>query len=402
MIFFYVLIEILVFPFFLIYSFLNKKIRSTFFYRASFFLPENENTILFHAVSVGEFIAAKRLIKILSEKYGNIIVSTITKTAREVVLMQGLKHCFFPFDFPFMVEKFLKKLKPKLIVILETEIWPYFIFTSKRKKIPVILINGRISKKSFKRYKFFSFFFKEFFKKIDLILAQTEEDAKRFKEIGAKNVEVYGNLKFDFEIKEIEEKLKDFYEGFINGREGIVAGSTVRGEEEIILSKFKELLEEKKGIFLILAPRHPERAKEVEEIIRKNNLNFIKRTDFPVLKDADVLLVDVVGELSFLYRYGKIAFVGGSLVDKGGHNILEPAFFKVPIVIGPYYDNFKEIVEQFIKKEAIIILSLENFSFKKIFFKDLKEMGERGYQIIKENEGIVEKTLKRLEEFLNL
>lgn len=400
MLFLYIFLEILLFPLIFIYILFNKKTKSSILYRLGFSLPKEKETILIHTVSVGEFQAAKRLIKKLIENFKNIYVSTVTLTGKEVVLKESLKHIFFPFDYPFIVEKFLNSLKPKIAIIFETELWPYFIYKCHKRKIPIVIVNGRISDKSYKKYKMFSFFFRSFFKKIDLIFAQSAEDGKRFEKLGAKNVLVKGNLKFDFQIKELDLQVKDFYNKFTEGRIGWVAGSTLKGEEEIILNEHKKILKKHPNSFLILTPRHPERSKEVEEIILKSGLSYIKRSQFPKVLKAVVLLVDCVGELAFLYSYAKIAYVGGSLVPKGGHNILEPAFFKVPIIIGPYYSNFKEIVNTFLEKNGLIILNPNDFDLSEFFEKDLSEIGLNGYKVLKENAGSIDEIYNTLKEYI--
>lgn len=400
MVYFYIFIEILLFPIALIYILFNKKTRNTFFYRLGFFLPKSKNSILFHTVSVGEFLASKKIVKDFTSNYDDIFVSTVTLTGMELVKKENLNHIFFPFDFPFVIEKFLNSLNPKVVFIFETEIWPYFIYKCFKRNIPVIIVNGRISDKSFNLYKFFSFFFKCFFKKIELVIAKSAEDAERFKVLGAKNIKVLGNLKFAFDIKTLRDKIKDFYDNFVEGRIGWVAGSTVKGEEEIVLKAHKEVLKNYPDSFLILAPRHPERSKEVEDLIKIFNLSYIKRSGFPKVEKAEVLLVDCIGELAFLYSYGKIAFVGGSLVPKGGHNILEPAYFKKPIIIGSYYNNFKEIVEEFKKKNALLILDKEVFSIVDLIEKDLSVIGERAYSILMENRGKFEEIFKVLKDYI--
>lgn len=396
----YIFLEILLFPFVLIYVLLGRKTRKSFLLRLGFFLPRQRETILFHTVSVGEFLAARNLIKKIMEENKNIYISTVTLTGREMVLKEKLPHIFFPFDFPFIVERFLNSLNPKVVFIFETEIWPYFIFKCLRKKIPLLIINGRISDKSFKNYKKLKFFFKNFFEKIELVLAQSKEDAERFEFLGAKKVKVCGNLKFDIKIKEIPEEIKKFYDKFVEGREGWVAGSTLKGEEEIVLKAHKEILKRNPDFFLILAPRHPERAPEVEKIISDSGLSYIKRSQFPSDKKTEVLLVDTIGELAFLYSYGKIAFVGGSLVEKGGHNILEPAYFKVPIVIGPHFNNFKEIVNVFLKEGALIIMKKEEFSILKLLERDLKEIGEKGFEVLNKNRGSLDEVYLTLKSYI--
>lgn len=400
MIFFYIFLEFLLLPFILIYILFNKKTRKSFFLRMGFSLPEERDSILFHTVSVGEFLAAKSLIKKMMENDKKFYISTVTLTGKEMVLKEKLPHIFFPFDFPLIVENFLNSLKPRVVFIFETEIWPYFILKCSKKNIPVIIINGRISDKSFKKYKKLRFFFKKFFEKIELVLAQSIEDGERFKYLGSKNVKICGNLKFDIKIKEIPGEIKKFYDKFADGRSGWVAGSTLRGEEEIILRAHKEILNKYPQFFLILAPRHPERTQEVEKIISSSGLSYIKRSNFPEVKKTDVLLVDTIGELGFLYSYGKIAFVGGSLVEKGGHNILEPAYFKVPIIIGPNYSNFKEIVNIFLKEGALIIQNKENFSILSLLDMDLRETGEKGFEVLEKNKGSLEDVYKILKEYL--
>ncbi len=397
----YICLEIFLFPFIVIYIFLNKKNRVSFFKRLGFGLPRSSKSLLVHTVSVGEFLGGKKLIEYLKENYKEeIFVSTVTLTGRELVIKENFKHLFFPFDFPICVEKFLNSLNPKVILIFETEIWPYFLYKCSKKNIPVIILNGRISDKSFKRYKYLKFFFKNFLDKINMILAQSKEDFEKFKFLGAKNVKIVGNLKFDFSIKEIDGEVKKIYDFFTEGRIGWVAGSTVKGEEEPILNFHREFLKENPKGFLILAPRHPERSKEVEELILKEGFKYFKRSDFPLKEKGEILLIDKIGELAFLYSYGNFAFVGGSLVEKGGHNILEPAYFKKPIIIGNSYFNFKEIVDFFKKNGGILILKKEEFNYNNLKKYDLKSIGERAYEVLMENRGVFERTLSFLKKYL--
>lgn len=318
-------------------------------------------TILVHAVSVGETNAALPLLKGIRTRFPGkqIVISNVTETGRSVALKSGAADLciYFPFDYPFAVRSVLETIRPELVVIMETEIWPNFIKEARRMGIPVLLANGRISDRSFSRYLRFSWFFRPVLRHLSALCMQTPVDASRIAAIGASEpaVHVAGNLKYDVpvtmptseEAAAVREKFRIPRECFV-----FVAASTHEGEEGEVLGAYRELVRRAPASFLILAPRHPERAPGVAELIRKEGFAFRLRSTLDgetTIPAGDVLLLDTVGELAGLYRAADLVFVGGSLVPTGGHNPLEPAACMVPVLFGPHMENFREVAGLFIK-----------------------------------------------------
>jgi 3-deoxy-D-manno-octulosonic-acid transferase len=294
-----------------------------------------------------------------------LLVSSVTLTGRETsvktlsdVADEGF---FFPFDLPGLCGRFLDRVRPDIVVIVETEIWPNFIAACATRGIPVVIVNGRLSKRSFGGYMRFRWFFAPILRTLRTISAQTAEDAERFVALGAPReiVTVGGNLKFDVSPPEsgasplsallLREKTA--------GAAWIVAGSTHDGEEAQLLRAFLSARERNPSIRLLLAPRHPERFDAVEALVRREGVSMTRRTAIPEgagdLPET-VLLLDTVGELSGAYAAADLAFVGGSLVPKGGHNVLEPAWHGVPTIVGPHMENFREIADAFLAGDALI------------------------------------------------
>jgi 3-deoxy-D-manno-octulosonic-acid transferase len=322
---------------------------------------EGGGTILVHAVSVGETMAALPLLRGLRSRFPEkrLIISNVTETGRSVALGSALADLciYFPFDYPFAVSAVLEKTRPELVVIMETEIWPNFISCARRMGIPVMLANGRISDRSLKRYLRFSWFFRPVLHNLSALCMQTREDATRIEAIGAapRAVHVTGNLKYDIPVSLADpEKVRRLKAEFRIPPEAFVftAASTHEGEEGEVIAAYRALLEGGGANFLILAPRHPERAAAVAELLKKRGIPFQYRSR---LKDAEqtlpaggALLLDSVGELARLYMASDLVFVGGSLVPTGGHNPLEPAAFGVPVLFGPHMENFREIAALFL------------------------------------------------------
>ncbi len=309
-----------------------------------------------HAVSVGEVMAAVSLIRHLSERYvkHQIILSTVTETGQAVARQQlpdldGL--FYFPFDLPIIVKKVVADLRPSLFIFLETEIWPNLLRELKRHKIPSVLVNGRISEKSFKRYRFIRPLLREALAQVNLFLMQTHKDVERLVALGAPPDRVIktGNLKFDlFKVSSGPTKISDL--SFLNGEPVIVAGSTHEGEEAKVLAVYQQLLRSYPRLKLILAPRHPHRLEQVEGLLEASHLtsgiSWARRTRLDSRSGpVQVILLDTMGELKDIYQAATLVFVGGSLVPVGGHNLLEPAACGKPVLFGPYMDNFKEIAE---------------------------------------------------------
>ncbi|MGE5284913.1 MAG: 3-deoxy-D-manno-octulosonic acid transferase [Actinomycetota bacterium] len=320
-----------------------------------------------HAVSVGETLAAVPLLRLLRRRIppARLLVSSVTLTGRETAVksLSGIvdEGFFFPFDLPGLCGRFLDRVRPNVVVIVETEIWPNFIAACARRGIPVVIVNGRLSKRSFAGYMRFRWFFAPILRTLRTISAQTAEDAERFVALGAPRevVTVGGNLKFDVSPPEtgasplsgllLREKAA--------GAAWIVAGSTHDGEEAQLLRAFLNARKVNPSLRLLLAPRHPERFDAVEALVRREDVSMARRTAIPEGAEAlpdTVLLLDTVGELSGAYAAADLAFVGGSLVPKGGHNVLEPSWHGVPTIVGPHMENFREIAEVFLAGDALI------------------------------------------------
>lgn len=302
-----------------------------------------DKVIMFHGVSVGEVIALENLIKKTKETFPayKIVVTTGTKTGQEIAKKKFENTAdfitYFPFDITVCVESFLRKIKPAVVLMAETELWPTFAAYCKKKNIPLFVINGRISDSTFKTYRLLKGFFKELFKNYTAILTQSQQDKQKFIQIGAPKdkTEVMKNLKFD--VKRID---ADFNMG--NGRI-IIAGSTHKGEDEIILNSFKKLKNDFPDIKLLLAPRHLTRVNEVKKLVEETNLTYGMRSNNDNFENNEIIILDTLGELSKIYQISDFAFIGGSFNKTGGHNPLEAIVYNKPVISGPSIHNFKDI-----------------------------------------------------------
>ncbi len=315
---------------------------------------EGEKRIWIHAVSVGETLASLPLIRRLKEisPEMKIYFSTITVTGMEVAnarVADMVDEIFYlPFDFMPLMERTLKNVSPDVLVIMETEIWPNLIWLARKRGVRIIVANGRFSVSSFPRYRRARFFFSKVLGNVDCFMMQSREDAKRAVAIGAPpdRLEVTGNIKFDFvPPSEVPEEISEFIERKKSGRKVLVCASTHEGEESVLLDLILDLREK---IFIVMAPRHPERFDAVAGLIDEAGIKWIRRTRLGEIGDeekVDLLLLDTIGELSGLYGTADFVFVGGTLVPVGGHNVLEPAYFGKPVLVGPHLDNVKEVVE---------------------------------------------------------
>ena len=317
----------------------------------------NRPVIWLHAVSVGEAIAARPLLKALRKQYPGhaILISNTTETGRGIssTFPEPDLCIYFPFDFLPAVRLTLQRIKPELIIIMETEIWPNFTREATRLGIPVILANGRISDRSFSRYLKFRWFFCHALQQFSSLCMQTETDCERIIAIGAprERTTATGNLKYDIPFHPVQDEEKGrLRKNYIipDNLTVITAGSTHPGEEELVLAAYLELLTTNEDLFLVLVPRHPERANEVAALLERMNLSYRRRTtiaaaDVEMLNAGQVLLIDTIGEMMALYALADLAFVGGSLVPTGGHNLLEPASLGIPFIFGPNMTNFREI-----------------------------------------------------------
>ena len=301
--------------------------------------------IMYHGVSVGEVIALENLIKKTKETFPDykIVVTTGTKTGQEIAHKKYDNIAdfitYFPFDITICVELFLKKINPTVVLIAETELWPTFASYCKMKNIPLFVINGRISDSTFKSYKFLKGFFKELFKNYTEILTQSEEDRQKFIEIGApaEKTQVMKNLKFD--VKRIDSDI-EIGKG---ANRIIIAGSTHKGEDEIILEAFTKLKQQFSDIKLLLAPRHLTRVNNVKDLTEKTGLKYGFRSKNDTFTDNDIIILDTLGELSRMYQICDFAFIGGSFNKTGGHNPLEAVVYDKPVISGPSIHNFRDI-----------------------------------------------------------
>jgi 3-deoxy-D-manno-octulosonic-acid transferase len=321
-----------------------------------------------HAVSVGEVLAARPVITGLRQRYPDLrlFLSTTTlsgqQLARSVSDVDGV--FYFPFDFTLIVRRTLNLVKPRLFVMIETEIWPNLLRECRRRGVRTALVNGRLSPRSYQRYRLARPFIKGVLSDIDRLCVQTEDMARRFTLLGADpaRITVTGSLKFDsLDVSTLpgrgRERVLRFFR-IAPGRPVLIAGSTSRGEEDAVIRAFNRLRMTTAGgnALLILAARHPERFSEVERLCRQEGLSTVRRSDLPIDNEpkVDAVILDTIGELAQLYQIATAVFVGGSLIPAGGHNILEPAVHGRPIVFGPHMDNFAEIARVFLAQGAAI------------------------------------------------
>jgi 3-deoxy-D-manno-octulosonic-acid transferase len=329
---------------------------------------DGDDSIWIHAVSVGEALTARALIADLKVRYPvlKIFLSTTTLTGQQIArtrLQDVDAVFFFPFDLPPFVNRTLRLVRPRLFIMMETEIWPNLLRACRRRNIKTMLVNGRISSRSYPRYRLARRFFRIVLADVDRFCMQSDESARRIIDIGADpgKVIVTGSLKFDsLESPAVAAgrgagRVLRFFR-IPPSRLVFMAASTLKGEERAALSAFAAIRRAHPNALFIIAPRKTERFGEAETLCREEGLRVIRRTALPVDSEprADVVVLDTIGELAHLFQVATIVFVGGSLVDHGGHNILEPAVHGKPIVFGPYMQNFKEIAEEFLRSQAAI------------------------------------------------
>lgn len=299
--------------------------------------------IMYHGVSVGEVIALGNLIKKTKEAFPDykIVVTTGTKTGQETAHKKYGDIAdfitYFPFDIPTCVNRFLNRISPSVVLIAETEIWPVFAYCCKKRNIPLYTINGRISDSTYNLYKFLKLFFRQILKNYSGILTQSQEDMDKLVAIGApeKITKVMKNLKFD--VKKSEELTKH------GNYRIIIAGSTHKGEDEIVLEAFSALKKEFPDIKLIIAPRHLQRVPQIVELIKKTGLSFSKRSMNADFNSNEIIILDTIGELGKTYSLCDFAFIGGSFNKTGGHNPLEAVVYSKPVISGPSIHNFRDI-----------------------------------------------------------
>jgi len=325
---------------------------------------EVKNSIWIQVVSVGEANLIGNLIKRLKESQDlPIVISTTTLTGNRIVKKRYshlAKIIFFPFDLSFILERVIRVIKPKIFIAVETEIWPNLFYRLKKKKIPIVIINGRISDKAFKHYRLIRPFMKGVFEKCDYIGVQNSLYEERFIFLGAdpNKTVVSGNMKFDSilidqdNLRQKQEKYRSILKR--DGNKLLVIASTHEPEEEIVIDIYKDIFKSPGGVTLLIVPRHPERAPQIEKAVRLASFNPVRmsKAEENLVDTRNVFIADTVGELMYFYSIADICFVGGSLSKNGGHNILEPIYFLKPTVFGPNMDNFLDIEEIVLEKGA--------------------------------------------------
>ncbi|WP_202369968.1 lipid IV(A) 3-deoxy-D-manno-octulosonic acid transferase [Pseudomonas sp. MWU318] len=366
-----------------------------------------------HAVSVGESIAAAPMIRALLQRYPQlpITVTCMTPTGSERIqaLFAGeprIQHCYLPYDLPCAAARFLDRAQPKLAVIMETELWPNHIHQCAKRGIPVALANGRLSERSARGYGRFSKLTAPMLAEMSLFAVQTEAEARRFRDLGARpqTIEVTGSIKFDLTIDpqllQRANQLRGQWQAL--ERPVWIAASTHEGEDEVVLDAHRRLLANYPNALLILVPRHPERFNSVFDLCQREGFATVRRsTGANVAADTSVLLGDTMGELLFLYALADSAFVGGSLVPNGGHNLLEPAALAKPVLSGPHLFNFLDIAAQL--REAGALAEVDDaeglaVEVQRLFElpRDAQRMAEAGLAVMRRNQGALQRLLDGL------
>lgn len=370
-----------------------------------------QHVIWFHAVSVGESEALFPLLKKIQQHHpeAKLLVTTTTPTGSarvQAVMKDTVTHVYLPYDMPDVVQRFIGHFKPTLAVIMETEIWPNLYTCCGQHHIPLYLINARLSERSARGYQKISQFVRSTLDNVSIIATQTQDDAQRFVSLGAKTdaIKVMGNIKFDISVPEITladgHQLKNTL--FANRFVWVIA-STHKEEEAIFITLYQHIKLQIPELLLLLVPRHPERFIEVKRLCEQKQLKTVSRTSGePVTQATDVYLVDTMGELKVIYAASDIAFVGGSMVPTGGHNILEAVAVGVPVLFGPYMSNFKEIARGILNQQAAIqcvdndaivqsVLSLYHQPNERL------ELVAKGQVFLKQNQGAIARIYAMLE-----
>lgn len=369
-------------------------------------------TIWVHAVSVGEVQAIGGLVEQLRQRFAEhrILVSTTTSTGQKLAHKRfGDGVFYFPLDFSFAIRPYLRTLRPELVVLVETEFWPNFLRLAKASGSRVAVVNARISDRSLPGYLRLRRWLAPVLQNIDLFLAQTESDAERLQAIGAaaEKIQVSGNLKFDVAVAAPPTIVASLRSAFDQSGAGpiLVCGSTAEGEEPIVLQAFVNVLASHPRAVMVLAPRHPERFEAVAQLLQKLGIHFWKRSLWngePIA--GGVFLVDTIGELASLYALADVAFVGGSLVPRGGHNIIEPAQHGVAIIVGNHTENFRDMIHLFQTRDAVRVTGPAEFPLvlMELLSKDAerKLLGRHAAETLRSQMGATQRTLEALEKLL--
>ena len=390
-------------------------------------LPSNlrqqaPGAIWIHAVSVGETLAVAGLVRQLQQRYPErkIFLSTVTAAGREAgekKLPDVAGRFYLPLDWKWAVRRVLQQIRPSILVIVETELWPNLLKTARESGCRTLLVNARVSDRSFPRYWLGRLFMRRVFQNITRICTQTATDAERFQQLGAPPGRVVetGNLKFDGRPPKFGSfgiKIRDVLAAE-NRSPVFVAGSTMRGEEPFVLRAWQQIRRQHPRALMILAPRHPARFDEVAEMLQSQQLGAIRRTSLPngdeemrrLLAQAQILLLDTIGELAEVVGVADVVFVGGSLVPTGGHNVVEPAFWGKPILFGPYMHNFRDVAGLFLSAGGAVQVPDANGLADAVLrllshTADARQMGERAKSVVSQQAGAAMRILTKMEEWL--
>jgi 3-deoxy-D-manno-octulosonic-acid transferase len=370
-----------------------------------------EPSIWVHAVSVGEVNAAAVLVRTLYDRYPGVplVVTTLSPMGEErarALLGDRANVRYLPLDLPGSVHRFFDRVKPRIAVIFETELWPNLYHECGRRRVPLVLASARLSPRAMGRYRRFLSLFREVLSNRVTIAAQGEGDAERFRSLGAapERTHVTGNLKFDFAVPaNVKTKGAELRELYASGRPVWVAGSTHAGEEAIVLEAHREVRKKHPGTILALAPRHPQRFSEVVSWLEKQRVRFIRHSQ-PSARtpDLEVVLVDSLGELLDFYAMGDVAFVGGTLVEVGGHNLLEPAALGLPVLAGPHNFNSADIAKILVESGAALIVNdaKELAARVSVLLSSPEErarIGALGRECVEDNRGALDKLLSLID-----
>jgi 3-deoxy-D-manno-octulosonic-acid transferase len=367
------------------------------------------NTIWIHAVSVGEVLAISRVLEELHAQLPGwrIVVSTTTDTGQKLARERfGENNVFYvPLDLPFAVRAYLQALRPKLLVLAESEFWPNLLHFARLSGASVAVVNARVSDRSLPGYLRIRKLLRRVMQNVQLFLAQSEEDAHRLVQVGApaERVHVSGNLKFEVKLPAKCELVSRFFTALEQEEIGpvLLAGSTLEGEEAMLLETFRQVVSRYPGALLVLAPRHPERFEPVASLLASSDVRY-QRSQWDGLKPiaGGIFLLDSIGELASLYEFADLAFIGGSLVPRGGHNVLEAAQFGRPILVGPYTQNFREIIEVFRKADALCVVTPQSLTSTVLHLlehdNEREALGRRAAAMMRSQQGATERTVNAL------
>ena len=370
-----------------------------------------------HAVSLGEVTAVVPFLRAMKEEdpHQTIVVSTVTETGREIVLkrLNGIAtHCYAPLDFWWAVNRYVRVLNPRMFLLVESEIWPNLLTCLAQHQVPVCLVNGRISSRSFSRYRVVKRLMKRIWSLFDMALMQTAQDAERIKELGAnaKVVHVTGNMKIDQLLArqpsfDSTQSIRTSL-GISATELVLVAGSTHPNEEEQLLDAYQSLCHSQRNVVMVMAPRHVERAPELEAVIARYGLACVRRSQ---MSDKNifsaqhhpprVIVLDSRGELPYVYRLGFVGFVGGTLVPVGGHNLIEPAQWGRPVIFGPYIDHFRDIAHQFLQAGGAVQVHqpkdlVTHLGHVLEHPAEAEQIGRQALAVVQKNRGVVKENLR--------